>query len=139
MSRNGELAMTALLYLLPATVTALAAIGGSVTSRSKHRREWMAALCWIALPSLLVGLLGFVTHAPDVSGSRALEGAGIAAVASLFALTLYYIAGRFIGPLLALFAFWLVSLVPLYYVWFLAGIAVATFTQCTPGQYECPV
>jgi hypothetical protein len=41
--------------------------------------------------------------------------------------------------LLALFAFWLVSLVPLYYVWFLAGIAVATFTQCTPGQYECPV
>ena len=110
-----------------------------MTARSRVSAAPWCSRGLALLISGLVSLWSYLARASDVSAGRALGGASIAALASSVVLSLYHLAGRHIQRPLLLAAGWLASLIPLYYFYFILAIATARYTQCAPGQYECPV
>jgi hypothetical protein len=109
------------------------------TAAARVARWRWAPAALVVLISAALGLLAYLSRAPDVSGSRALDGAAIALAASAIPLSMYYTLGRLIRRAMAVLVVWLLSLLPLYYYAIFAVIVVASWAQCTPGQYECPV
>lgn len=102
------------------------------------RWRWVP-VALVVLVSAAIGVLAYLTRVPDVNSSRALGGAAIALAASLVPLSIYYAIGRLIKHAMTMLGVWLVSLLPLYYYAVVALIVVSASTQCTPGQYDCPL
>jgi hypothetical protein len=91
-----------------------------------------------ALISITLGVVAYAGHTLDVSSGRALHGAVIALLASAGALAIYWAMGRFVRQIAMLVGLWALSLVPLYYYAFFALVVVVTYTQCAPGNSDCP-
>jgi hypothetical protein len=106
-------------------------------SRNPAAPWWSRGLT--PLISALLALWSYLARAYDVTDGRALAGAVIAVLGSALPLSVYHLAGRHIKRPVVLAACWLISLIPLYYYSFFVGLAVAAYTQCAPGQYECPI
>ena len=114
--------------------------GGAASSpggRAALRRSIPAALA--ALISVTLAVLAYMGHASDVTSDRALAGAAVAALASAVALGMYWAIGRVVRHLVTLAGLWVVALMPLYFYAFVVFLWVATYTQCGPQSYECPV
>jgi hypothetical protein len=118
-------------WAAPGRAGAIPAVTASV------RRYIPAAL--VALISVTLGVVAYAGHAPGLTGDRALEGGVVAFLASALPLSLYWLMGRVLRPLVAVVMAWAVGLAPLYYYALIASLIVVGYTQCGPGSTDCPL
>lgn len=123
-----------------AAVSSAPVLVGRGFARLRSRRAHRAALLAIVAVSLGIGAWAYVERASGVPDSRALIGASIATMfVGLLPLTVYFEVGFWVRSRIALAVFVLVAAVPLIFYGFIALLAVSTYTECTAGQYECPI
>lgn len=125
--------------LATAGVIAIPLTAGRLTARLGGWAHACALAVILAL-SAGIGTGAYLQHASEVPPSRAQIGAAVAAVfAGLLPLLAYFEVGYWLRSRIALALIAISTAVPLLYYGFVAAFAVADLTNCTAGQYECPI
>lgn len=123
-----------------AAISSAPVLAGRLVARRGIRRGHLAALVVIATASLAIGVWAYAEHFPEVPDSRALVGGVLAAVfVGLLPLTAYFEIGFWVRSRIALLIVVAVTAVPLLCYGFVVLLIVSSFTNCTAGQYECPI
>jgi hypothetical protein len=73
-----------------------------------------------------------------LSAGRAIEGIFVAVLASVIAMSGYWLLGRLLD-LITLVVAWGLGLVPLYYYAGVASLVVIGYTQCGAPGISCPL